>query len=156
MFLWIFGHSKGAYFWLPQADLNWKLSPLDSPFWVLLDSAISFHSKTHPKIKKYQGYSLGVFVNFGHSKGGYFRFLRVDLNGKLSQLDSPFQVLLDSAISFYSETHSEIDKTKAIALVLLSIFGHSKGAYFWILQADLNWKLSPLDSPFQILLNSAI
>ena len=32
----------------------------------------------------------------------YFRLVRADLDGRVSPLDSPFQVLLDGAISFDS------------------------------------------------------
>ena len=46
---------------------------------------------------------------------------------KVLPLDLPFRAQLDSAVLFHSETHSEIENTKTIALVFKPIFGYSKG-----------------------------
>ena len=46
----------------------------------------------------------------GHSKGAYFRFLRADLVEIVFLLNSPFLALLDSTISFQSETQQKIEK----------------------------------------------
>ena len=129
--LWsILGHSKGAYFRLLRADLDRKVSPLDSPFRVLLDSVILFDSETRSEIENTKAIAFVFWSILGHSKGVYFRLLRADLDGKVSPLDSFFQTLLDSVISSDSETHSKIENTKAIALVIWLIFGHSKGGLF--------------------------
>ena len=82
--------------------------------------------------------------------------MRADLDGKVSPLDLHFRTLLYSAVSFHSETHSEIQNTKAIALVFWSIFGHYKGAYFQLLRVDLGWKVLTLDLPFRVALYSVI
>ena len=101
-----------------------KVIPLDSPFQVLLNSVILFDSETYSKIENTKAIALMFWLILGHSKGAYNRLLQADLEGKVIPLDLPFQVLLDTVISFDSETHSKIENTN---LVFWQILGHSKG-----------------------------
>ena len=71
-------------------------------------------------------------------------------------MDSSFRVVLDHAISFDSEMHPEIENTKAIALVFCQFLAILKGAYFRLIRADLDRRVSPLDSPFRVVLDRAI
>ena len=100
---------------------------LDSPLQVVLNSAIWFRSEMHSEIQNTKAITLVFSSIFDRA---YFRLLRADLSRKISPLDSPLQVVLNSAILFRSEMHSEIQNTKAIALVFSSIFDHSKGGLF--------------------------
>ena len=113
----IFGLSKGAYCRLLRADLDRKVSPLDSSFQVVLDGMTLFNFQIHSKIENTKATALVFWSIFGHSKGAYCRLLRADLYRKVLPLDSPFQVVLDGTISFDSEMHSKIENTKAIASV---------------------------------------
>ena len=88
-----------------------------------------------------------VLVDFRTLKVVYCWLLRADLDGKVSPLDTPFRVLLDSAILFHSETYSEIENTNASFGRFLVIL---KGTYCQLLQADLDRKVSPLDLPFRV------
>ena len=92
---------------------------------------------------------------FGHSIGAYCRLLQADLDGKVSPLDLPFQIVLTGAILFNSEMHSKIENTKSPWCFgrFLAIL---KGAYFRLLRADLDGKVLPLDSPFRVLLDSVV
>ena len=79
----------------------------------------------NPKYQGFLAWCIGRFLDI--TKGSFFRLLRADLAWKVLPLDLPFRLVPQSV---QSEMHSEIQNTKAIALVQSSISGHYKGGLF--------------------------